>query len=59
MWSAIGQDTVQAMENFEARENYKLQQQLVLAQAQQQQNQLSAINEVPIYTPEEQNEADK
>ena len=59
MWSAIGQDTVQAMENFEARENYKLQQQLALAQAQQQQNQLSAINEVPIYTPEEQNEADK
>lgn len=59
MWSAIGQDTVQAMENFEARENYKLQQQLALAQAQQQQNQLSAINEVPIYTPEEQNEVDK
>lgn len=59
MWSAIGQDTVQAMENFEARENYKLQQQLALAQAQQQQNQLTAINEVPIYTPEEQNEADK
>lgn len=59
MWSAIGQDTVQAMENFEARENYKLQQQLALAQDQQQQNQLSAINEVPIYTPEEQNEADK
>ena len=59
MWSAIGQDTVQAMENFEARENYKLQQQLALAQAQQQQNQLAAINEVPIYTPEEQNEADK
>lgn len=59
MWSAIGQDTVQAIENFEARENYKLQQQLALAQAQQQQNQLSAINEVPIYTPEEQNEADK
>lgn len=48
MWSAIGQDTVQAMENFEARENYKLQQQLALAQAQQQQNQLAAINEVPI-----------
>ena len=47
------------MENFEARENYKLQQQLALAQAQQQQNQLAAINEVPIYTPEEQNEADK
>ena len=59
MWSAIGQDTVQAMENFEARENYKLQQQLALAQAQQQQNQLAAINEVPIYTPEEQNKADK
>lgn len=59
MWSAIGQDTVQAMENFEARENYKLQQQLALAQAQQQQNQLAAINEVPIDTPEEQNEADK
>lgn len=59
MWSAIGQDTIQAMENFEARENYKLQQQLALAQAQQQQNQLSAINEVPIYTPEEQKEADK
>lgn len=59
MWSAIGQDTVQAMENFEARENYKLQQQLALAQAQQQQNQLAAINEVPIYTPEEQNEADE
>lgn len=60
MWSAIGQDTVQAMENFEARENYKLQQQLALVQAQQQQQyQLAAINEVPIYTPEEQNEADK
>lgn len=60
MWSAIGQDTVQAMENFEARENYRFQQQLALAQAQQQQqNQLSAINEVPIYTPEEQKEADK
>lgn len=60
MWSAIGQDTVQAMENFEARENYKLQQQLALMKAQQQQqDQLSAINEVPIYTPEEQNEADK
>ena len=60
MWSAIGQDTVQAMENFEARENYKLQQQLALMQAQQQQQaQLSAINEVPIYTPEEQNEVDK
>lgn len=60
MWSAIGQDTVQAMENFEARENYKFQQQLALAQAQQQQqNQLSAINEVPIYTPEEQSEVDK
>lgn len=60
MWSAIGQDTVQAMENFEARENYKLQQQLALMQAQQQQqDQLSAINEVPIYTPEEQKEADE
>lgn len=60
MWSAIGQDTVQAMENFEARENYKLQQQLALMQAQQQQqDQLSAINEVPIYTPEEQDEVDK
>lgn len=60
MWSAIGQDTVQAMENFEARENYKFNQQLALLQAQQQQqDQLSAINEVPIYTPEEQNEADK
>lgn len=60
MWSAIGQDTVQAMDNFEARENYKLQQQLALMQAQQQQQaQLSAINEVPIYTPEEQKEADE
>lgn len=60
MWSAIGQDTVQAMENFEARENYKFRQQLDLIQAQQQQqDQLAAINEVPIYTPEEQNEADK
>ena len=60
MWSAIGQDTVQAMENFEARENYKFQQQLALLQAQQQQQeQLAAINEVPIYTPEEQKEADK
>lgn len=60
MWSAIGQDTVQAMENFEARENYKFNQQLALAQAQQQQqDQLSAINEVPIYTPEEQKEADE
>ena len=60
MWSAIGQDTVQAIENFEARENYKLQQQLALMQAQQQQqNQLANINEVPIYTPEEQNEADE
>lgn len=55
MWSAIGQDTVQAMENFEARENYKLQQQLALMQ----QNQLANINEVPIYTPEEQKEADE
>lgn len=60
MWSAIGQDTINAMENFEARENYKYNQQLALLQAQQQQqNQLSAINEVPIYTPEEQKEADK
>ena len=60
MWSAIGQDTVQAMENFEARENYKFNQQLALMQAQQQQQaQLSAINEVPIYTPEEQSEVDK
>lgn len=60
MWSAIGQDTVQAMENFEARENYKFNQQLALMQAQQQQqNQLAAINEVPIYTPEEQSEVDK
>lgn len=60
MWSAIGQDTVQAMENFEARENYKFNQQLALLQAQQQQqDQLSAVNEVPIYTPEEQKEADK
>ena len=60
MWSAIGQDTVQAMENFEARENYKLNQQLALMQTQQQQqDQLSAINEVPIYAPEEQKEADK
>ena len=60
MWSAIGQDTVQAMENFEARENYKFNQQLALLQAQQQQqDQLSAINEVPIYTPEEQKEADE
>ena len=60
MWSAIGQDTVQAMENFEARENYKFNQQLALMQAQQQQqDQLSAINEVPIYIPEEQKEVDK
>lgn len=60
MWSAIGQDTVQAMENFKARENYKFNQQLSLMQAQQkQQDQLSAINEVPIYTPEEQKEADE
>ena len=60
MWSAIGQDTVQAMENFEARENYKFNQQLALLQAQQQQqDQLSAVNEVPIYTPEEQNAADE
>lgn len=60
MWSAIGQDTVQAMENFEARENYKFNQQLALLQAQQQQqDRLSAVNEVPIYTPEEQKEADE
>lgn len=59
MWSAIGQDTVQAMENFEARENYKLQQQLALAQAQQQQSNGIAVNEMPIYTPEEQKEADE
>ena len=60
MWSAIGQDTIQAMENFEARENYKFNQQLALMKAQQQQqDQLSAINEVPIYTPEEQKEADE
>ena len=60
MWSAIGQDTINAMENFEARENYKSNQQLALMQAQQQQqDQLSAVNEVPIYTPEEQKEADK
>lgn len=59
MWSAIGQDTVQAMENFEARENYKFRQQLALIQAQQQQSNSIAVNEVPIYTPEEQNEADK
>lgn len=62
MWSAIGQDTVQAMENFEAKENYKFNQQLALMQTQQQQqhqDQLSAINEVPIYIPEEQKEADK
>ena len=60
MWSAIGPDTVQAMENFEARENYKFNQQLALMQAQQQQqNQSANINEVPIYTPEEQNEADR
>lgn len=60
MWSAIGQDTVQAMENFEARENYKSNQQLALLQSQQQQqDQLSAVNEVPIYTPEEQKEADR
>ena len=60
MWSAIGQDTVQAMENFEARENYKLQQQLALMQAQQQQiNDNLPINPTPIYTPEEQKEADE
>lgn len=59
MWSAIGQDTVQAMENFEARENYKFNQQLDLLQAQQQQSNSIAVNEMPIYTPEEQKEADK
>ena len=60
MWSAIGQDTVQAMENFEARENYKFQQQLALMQAQQQQiNDNLPINPTPIYTPEEQKEADE
>lgn len=60
MWSAIGQDTVQAMENFEARENYKLQQQLALMQAQQQQmNDNLPINPTPIYIPEEQKEADE
>ena len=60
MWSAIGKDPVQAMENFEARENYKLQQQLALMQAQQQQiNDNLPINPTPIYTPEEQKEADE
>lgn len=59
MWSAIGQDTVNAMENFEARENYKFNQQLALLQAQQQQSNSIAVNEMPIYTPEEQNEADR
>lgn len=59
MWSAIGQDTVQAMENFEARENYKFKQQLDLLQAQQQQSNSIAVNEMPIYTPEEQNEANR
>lgn len=60
MWSAIGQDTIQAMENFEARENYKFKQQLALLQAQQQQQSNGiAVNEMPIYTPEEQNEADR
>lgn len=59
MWSAIGQDTVNAMENFEARENYKFNQQLALLQAQQQQSNNIAVNEMPIYTPEEQKEADK
>ena len=59
MWSAIGQDTVNAMENFEARENYKFNQQLALLQAQQQQSNSIAVNEMPIYTPEEQKEADK
>lgn len=60
MWSAIGQDTVQAMENFEARENYKFNQQLALLQAQQQQiNDNLPINPTPIYIPEEQKEADE
>lgn len=60
MWSSIGQDTVQAMENFEARENYKSRQQLALLQAQQQQtNDNLPINPTPIYTPEEQKEADE
>lgn len=60
MWSAIGQDTVQAMENFEARENYKFNQQLALLQTQQQQiNDNLPINPTPIYTPEEQKEADE
>lgn len=59
MWSAIGQDTVNAMENFEARENYKFNQQLALLQAQQQQSNGIAVNEMPIYTPEEQNAADE
>ena len=59
MWSAIGQDTVQAMENFEARENYKFKQQLDLLQAQQQQSNSIAVNEMSIYTPEEQNEANR
>lgn len=59
MWSAIGQDTVNAMENFEARENYKFNQQLALLQAQQQQSNSIAVNEMPIYTPEEQNAADE
>lgn len=59
MWSAIGQDTVNAMENFEARENYKFNQQLALLQAQQQQSNNIAVNEMPIYTPEEQKEADR
>lgn len=59
MWSAIGQDTVNAMENFEARENYKFNQQLALLQAQQQQSNSIAVNEMPIYTPEEQKEADR
>ena len=60
MWSAIGQDTVQAMENFEARENYKFNQQRALLQAQQQQtNDNLPINPTPIYIPEEQKEADE
>ena len=50
MWSAIGQDTVQAIENFEARENYKLQQQT---------NDNLPINPTPIYIPEEQKEANE
>ena len=60
MWSAIGQDTVQAMENFEARENYKFNQQSALIQAPQQQtNDNLPINPTPIYVPEEQKETDE